>query len=698
MLLSGFLIVLPLTVRGYDFSYDNQYGPNRQFSLYTDEPVSVESWEQVPMTSPFPNLPSGCVCVNELESNMTCTAFRCPETCNLNHGSCDVGCCTDPDCSVDEVKQFTLAGLCTVNAPYMITRCTDTSSLEKVNEKYGMYVETDPLSTILCVSVENSPYEGEFYTPHPELINNPDVLSRTIYQPDHSFTVSQYGESPTAQVYEKGAAIAAAISSADTLTDIGYLSLPTAGPDGSCQTTNFVQYSNDVQRNRCVQHIFNLSSACQQVYGAITPSSYFGSLRIGSSPLSTTNAPQGFIQVVPTEMYGVDLSTHSRVRIWTSEATYSPTASPTSTPTKSPSLVPTAPTFTGAPSAAVRRQLSGIPIPAATWNAATSTCENAIVGVAYTISVSSTGIITQVDASISVANISSTGSASFSQEFNVYFQNAVLNPNVTVPRVVSGNPGYIVGLPVQAGNTVTNGTASAVEYSPTGLTMMTAGGPRGQCFLGTLPWYESLATQSGSKTPVLFGVDTSSSCSVKMTFETFQSELVSWCQDYTRSPIFQLTESVLGIYGNANPLKEWDWIRVSFLYDNVIAPQPSASTTSPICVNMVSSMNIEILWMKSGQVNNPQPMILSARVVYGQSDWKWRSVQSSEQTFTFTSSVSFIEHGLTDSDTNNYKPEVPPLIPGIPSDVFYPFDIKSSATRTSLALFTFFFILFSITK
>jgi hypothetical protein len=102
--------------------------------------------------------------------------------------------------------------------------------------------------------------------------------------------------------------------------------------------------------------------------------------------------------------------------------------------------------------------------------------------------------------------------------------------------------------------------------------------------------------------------------------------------------------------------------------------------------NVVSEQHVQVLWTKTGEVNNPQPMVLAVRVRFAQRDWSWAKGAHSptdKQRFVFSHVVTFVEYDTL--GTNLYKPEVPPLLPAIPSDVFYPCDIITSDATPSAA-------------
>lgn len=702
-------------VHAIDFKYGNKYNMNNQHSAGTGNVEVNVTWSSVPLlsesTTSYVPLPSGCECLDLAQTNKTCTAFQCHETCNLNIGQCDEFCCSDPDCTSDDIARFQSVGECLPDGSSTdSTLCTDTTSLDQVNEKYNLYVESDDraLNGFLCVSVVNNPIEGEYFNPQTSLVNNYAVLDSSDYTPDYSFAISEASDAESGEsAYLPGDNIIAAWGS-ESLRAIwgGLLSLPTAGPDGTCIDNNYVEYGTDVQVNDCTQVIIDLAATCQEEYGPLSATLFGELLHIGLIPSATVSTPSSNWQKVTVEnLYSKSLSNGAITSL--QEATSAPTVSPTAAPTLatgSPTVTttgsPTSVNSTGTPTdaptpqpTAARRQLQVATVPTTTWDASTQTCQNAVVGVEYTIEHNSIGEISDFQVDLTLANIplGALDSVAVTQSYHVNFINTESNSVSTAPeRVVSGNPGYIKGLPVQAGSITTQDSGTddektAIAYLPDGLAIMSAAGSRGDCFDLTgssNKWYDVISNTSVMETPVLFGVDAVSTCTVSLTYSDFQ-DMTSWCVDRRSAPIFTMGADRIGIYGNANPWSAWEWVTLHRETSQLSSTAQSSVPGTLTCANMIDRVSIEILWTNSGELGNPQPMILTARAYVDQSDWQWRKTANSNATqkFTIQHTVTFVEHKLSAEDRFAYKPEVPPIIPAIPADVFYPFDIVSAAPR-----------------
>ncbi|CAK9009634.1 Serine/threonine-protein phosphatase ppe1 (Phosphatase esp1) [Durusdinium trenchii] len=679
----GVLAGLVCNARALTFNYDNKYCPNRRYQQGLGDAQVPVDWENVPLASAVTgkpdNLPEGCVCVNEVESAASCTTIQCHQTCNLNIGTCDAFCCSDPDCSAEEVESFRSLGECLPDGSTdRVVRCTDTSTLDLVNAKQGMFVtqDDDPLSSLLCVALDNDPFEGEFFSPRPELINNYAVLSSPQYRPAFSFAPDEkdIDTSGGQDAYAPGDRIAVSVQR-DGRRQIwgGYLSLPTSGPQGTCVDTNFAAFDEDVQVNSCLRSVSDLAQACTDTWGPFSVTLFSEALQVGSTPAAQLVQGTGsWIQVenITTSFKslstGLAITSNVRTPVQVGgDGTQAPTQAPTANTT--------------AEGGARRLQL---------WDPTESVCRDAVVGVRYEVLSNIQGEIDAVYTHLVLADVpaDASGGAVVAQSFEIEFVDSTLPPEMDQPvRVVSGNPGYVQGLPVQAGNRTTINAGEedekvAVQYNANGLTIMAAGGPRGACFENSTAWWDAILSQEPNQTPVLFGVDTVSTCSVQLTFDDF-TDLTKWCRDYAAGPIFNLVPNVVGSYGNANPWDPREWVDIFMDRSQILQTRPNPAPGALMCQGFVDRVNIEILWTKTGEKQNPQPQILAVRGVLGQSNWVWRNSPSASarQTFTLSHSVTFIEHKHSESDIKPFKPEVPPIIPAIPSDVFYPFDIASRA-------------------
>ena len=74
----------------------------------------------------------------------------------------------------------------------------------------------------------------------------------------------------------------------------------------------------------------------------------------------------------------------------------------------------------------------------------------------------------------------------------------------------------------------------------------------------------------------------------------------------------QSDQDLLGIFGNADPLDRWQWIKIE---SSVNDPSFTVKSRSFLeaenrCIGMPSRLRIEILWTFVGNVDSPQRKIL----------------------------------------------------------------------------------------
>merc|ERR1712100_563229 len=91
------------------------------------------------------------------------------------------------------------------------------------------------------------------------------------------------------------------------------------------------------------------------------------------------------------------------------------------------------------------------------------------------------------------------------------------------------------------------------------------------------------------------------------------------------------------------------------------------------CQEVVTGMHLEFLYSLVGDKRNPQKKILSARATFTTSDWvfdEYDLAAVKETGFVRTTTVSFIKYDA--GAAVNVVPPIPPLLPKLPHDVFYP--------------------------
>jgi hypothetical protein len=135
-----------------------------------DADASEFAWEPTPAyhydSAALPGDPSSC-CGTELlgDRDNADDPYIC--SCDLTSGSCDIGCCCDPDC-ISAVNRMTVFG-CTDNASAYgragVRMCDD--SLVDVNlpesARADGWETTTDVDGALCVVYDNSASRGAFY-------------------------------------------------------------------------------------------------------------------------------------------------------------------------------------------------------------------------------------------------------------------------------------------------------------------------------------------------------------------------------------------------------------------------------------------------------------------------------------------------------------------------------------------------------
>ena len=101
------------------------------------------------------------------------------------------------------------------------------------------------------------------------------------------------------------------------------------------------------------------------------------------------------------------------------------------------------------------------------------------------------------------------------------------------------------------------------------------------------------------------------------------------------------------------------------------------------CEGVVTGMHVEFLYAAVGDKNRPQHKILTARATFTTSDWSFdRFDLTATKTHGFMrrTTASFVKFNA--GAAVDVVPPMPPLLPKLPHDVFYPFTLSSGAAST----------------
>jgi tectonic-1/3 len=615
--------------------------------------------------------PQGCSCELNSQAGDPCPLFDCGCVCNLSAGKCDYNCCCDPECTAEQTTRFKALGACLPEGPgpSSVVKCYEKGQLVGVHPRAPLTsanTAQTALDNLLCVQYDNSAGKGQFY-PDPGVLPAAAISQATV----SGFTAYSSYVGGTAAVgdtegdahYDKGDRIPAAIDTAGGGGALqaaygGYMPLPGPDDSGTCSDSQSVQFEQAVLARPCIRTAPVAATDCPVAFSAARLTE---ALRIGAAanaiPNTTPRVGDWSAITITTITYrdwatGVEsdfTAAHNCDAFWF--------AGPGETPNTG-----TAACMLG----------TGVTI-GATATTAAAACYNALIEACYTITHDGAGSIVSVTAAIVLSDIpptvtvsssdssSSSSSVSAPQRYTVQFKSTAewtttTKEGNTVPRLRSGTPGYITGLPVLAGTK----TGTVMSVPQQGLHIL--GG--GLCSTATT-------------TSVDFGYDALGCCSIELTRAQLKAACSSGgtgvfaADDITPIALAALpiTDVYIGSYGNADPADISQWFAAEI---GAVSGNAGWQESTGTCKSVTSALEWRFLWSDTGSKSNSQSRILSADVRYTTSDWIWRvngESIASKQSFLVCSSASFVQYH---AKSRQYTPPTPPIAFRVPWDVFWP--------------------------
>ncbi|XP_052423776.1 tectonic-1 [Carassius gibelio] len=267
-------------------------------------------------------------------------------------------------------------------------------------------------------------------------------------------------------------------------------------------------------------------------------------------------------------------------------------------------------------------------------------CNNVVLQVKYTFKYSEAGEILNATASVLLGAIKSV-MVPIQQEFQITFLQDILS---TPGLQFSGNPGYVVGRPLVAGTRTADGIVQSAN--PKGsLTILQNSGDQ-DCLSGSF-----------GRTPVLFGIDMVSGCTMKLSDGvncSLVSEVILWTLKGQSFP------DHVASFGNSLPQNLLDWVQIQ--------NQTIALGTQACSIPL--SYHLEVKWTKYGTLVNPQAQIVSVMETILTNTSSLALLTSANGLLSVRSSVSFVDVSAPASP--GFK--VPPTIDAkLPFDFFFPF-------------------------
>ncbi|XP_077305739.1 tectonic-3 isoform X1 [Lithobates pipiens] len=255
-------------------------------------------------------------------------------------------------------------------------------------------------------------------------------------------------------------------------------------------------------------------------------------------------------------------------------------------------------------------------------------CNNVVSQVTYTVRYNGTQGISSVSVDFTLSNVSIT-STSIQQNTTVLYK-PITSAAASSVQIRSGNPGYLTGYPVLSNN-------------------------------GNLLLLRSLGGESCSYSPVQFGINAVSGCTIS---GTAQDSCSSFQARAYQILLGGNAPHSLAIYGNVTAAQSGYWTQI--IYQNC----SSQGTCSSGCLIPVL-LNMQIMWAEVGLFSNPQAQLLGGYFLY-----TCQSVKCQDLTVLQTQ-VSFTDitrrgpaprgsRGITDRD---------------PVDFFFPFQTNKAVTN-----------------
>ncbi|NXT55486.1 TECT1 protein, partial [Pluvianellus socialis] len=270
-------------------------------------------------------------------------------------------------------------------------------------------------------------------------------------------------------------------------------------------------------------------------------------------------------------------------------------------------------------------------------------CINIVLGVSYHITYTDTGEIIEAAASFVLGAINKEA-LSILQNFEISFTQVNTKP---VP--LSGNPGYVVGLPIRAG------------FRPQGYPFPNTNKYGQLTILQSTSIQDCLEVQ-GARTPILFGYNMISGCKLRITAAMKCQPLTQTLLDLLKGQSFP---EYVASFGNSQAQDVLDWVPITHVHTS---EQRIYNTFQSSCQIPVS-LEIEVKWTKYGSLVNPQARIVNVTATTTTATLK-QLPSGRERTIPITSSVVFTD--VSSPAEPGYK-AWPTINAKLPFDFFFPF-------------------------
>uniref|UniRef100_A0A8I3W658 Tectonic family member 1 n=1 Tax=Callithrix jacchus TaxID=9483 RepID=A0A8I3W658_CALJA len=449
--------------------------------------------------------------------------------CDLSPAQCDVNCCCDPDCSSVDFSVFSACSVPVVTGDNQF--CSQKAAIYSLNftanppqRVFKLVDQINP--SIFCIHTTNYKPALSFINPEVPDENSFDTLMRTA----DGFTLN--AESDISFTTKLDVPSTAKYEYGVPLqTSDSFLRFPSSLTSSLCTDNNPAAFLVN-QAVKCTRKI-NLEQ-CEETEALSM--AFYSSPEIRRVPDSRTKVPIT-VQSVVIQSLNKTLT---------------------------------------------RREDTDVLQPALVNAGHFSLCMNVVLEVKYSLTYTDAGEVIKADLSLLVGTVSSV-MVPLQQKFEIHF----LQEN-TKPVPLSGNPGYVMGLPLAAG---------FQPHKGSGIIQIT--NRYGQLTILHSTTEQDCLALEGVRTPVLFGYTMQSGCKLRLTgalpcrLVAQKVESLLWGQgfpDYVAS------------FGNSQTQDVLDWVPIHFI---------TQSFNRKDSCQLPGALVIEVKWTKYGSLLNPQAKIVN---------------------------------------------------------------------------------------
>ncbi|XP_073737255.1 tectonic-1 isoform X2 [Callorhinus ursinus] len=267
-------------------------------------------------------------------------------------------------------------------------------------------------------------------------------------------------------------------------------------------------------------------------------------------------------------------------------------------------------------------------------------CTNVVLEVKYSLTYTEAGEIAQAGLALLLGPVSGPV-VPLEQKFEIHF----IQQN-TKPVPLSGNPGYVVGLPLAAGFQPQKG--SGIIQTTNRFGQLT--------ILRSTAEQDCLAVE-GIRTPVLFGYDMQSGCKLRLPKAITCQLAVQKVKSLLKGQGFP---DYVASFGNSQAQDVLDWVPVHFI--------TQASHMKDSC-QLPVALVIEVKWTKYGSLLNPQAKIVNVTASLLSSSFP-ETNSGNERTVLISTAVAFVDASAPAEAGFRAQPTIDARLP---FNFFFPF-------------------------